>query len=111
MTAPAWTASDLWISVDNSPSIEAIGHEYAGVGSGSLCSEWIVGNPPTAATSRSWLNANSVVDGRRNALRAAQVALRRLNRDVAEEKLNLLQLSACSAAQACAGATLMPHAA
>jgi len=44
---------------------------------------------PQGASSTGWLDANSVVDGRRNALRATQIALRRLNRDVAEQELNL----------------------
>jgi hypothetical protein len=50
-----------------------------------------------------------VVDGGRKALRATKVALSRLNRDVAEQELDLLQLTARSSAQAYAGAAAMPN--
>jgi hypothetical protein len=39
------------------------------------------------------LDANAVIDGRLNALLAAEVPLGRLNRDVSEQELNLLQLA------------------
>jgi hypothetical protein len=46
-----------------------------------------------ARCSGSRLDANAVIDGRPNALLAAEVPLCRLNRDVPEQELNLLQLA------------------
>ncbi len=65
----------------------------------------IVGHPLTGSPSARF-DANSVVHGGRNALSASQVALRRLDRDMAEKKLDLLQLATSSAAQTRAGS---PH--
>jgi hypothetical protein len=44
-------------------------------------------------------------------MRTAKVALRRLDRDMAEEKLNLLQLPSRGSTEASACSAAMPHAA
>jgi len=49
------------------------------------------------------LDADPVIDGRSNPLLAAQVAFGSLNRDVPEQKLNLLQLTSRGVAQPSAG--------
>ena len=54
----------------------------------------IVGNPSGVDHSGFRLYADAVVDGGRISLGAAQIALGRLYRDVAEQKLDLLQLAA-----------------
>jgi hypothetical protein len=46
-----------------------------------------------APTSRSGLDANTIIDGRSNPLLAAQVTFGRLHRNVPQEKLDLLQLA------------------
>lgn len=71
----------------------------------------MVGHPPIGDSSARRFDANVVVDSCRNALGAAQVALGRLNRDVAEQELNLLQLTTRSAAQPCryADSRTMPN--
>jgi hypothetical protein len=58
-----------------------------------------------------WFNAKSIVDSVPEPLLAAQVSLRRLNTDMPEQKLNLLQLSAGFVTQPGTRPSLMPHAA
>ena len=50
-------------------------------------------------------DADPIIDGAANALLAAQVSLGRLNGDVPEKKLNLLQFATRSVAEPGAGAT------
>ena len=54
---------------------------------------------------RSRLKADAVVNGAPKALLAPQVSLRRFHRNVTQQELDLLQLSACRVAQARAGPT------
>ena len=49
------------------------------------------------------LNADAVIDGAPDPLLAAQVSLRRLNRDVAQQKLDLLQFASGRVAESGAG--------
>jgi hypothetical protein len=58
-----------------------------------------------------WLQANSIIDSIVKPLFTAQVAFCRLDRNVAQQKLNLLQFTASLMAQAGACASVMPHAA
>jgi len=58
-----------------------------------------------------WFNAKSIVDSVPEPLLAAQVSLRRLNTDMPEQKLNLLQLSAGFVTQPRTRPPIMPHAA
>lgn len=55
------------------------------------------------AGSRRWLNPYPIVDGRSDALPRSQVLLRGLNRDVSEQKLDLIQLAARTPAEPSAG--------
>ena len=55
--------------------------------------ERVVGNPPTGDRSARRFDPDVVVDGCRNPLRATEVALGRLNREVAEQELDLLQFT------------------
>ena len=56
-------------------------------------------------------DADPIVDGGTNALHAAQVSLGRLNGDVPEEELNLLQFAARGMTQPGTRSADMPHAA
>jgi hypothetical protein len=56
-------------------------------------------------------NADPIVDGSANALLAAEVSLGRLDGDVPEEKLNLLQFATRSMAEPRTRPTAIPHAA
>ena len=51
-----------------------------------------------------WLQADMVINGAAELLLAAQVPFRRLHRDVAQEKLNLLKLPAGGVAKTRTGA-------
>jgi hypothetical protein len=57
------------------------------------------------------LQPNPIIDGVAESLLAAQVAFRRLYRNVSQQKLNLFQFPASLMAQTGACPTLMPHAA
>jgi hypothetical protein len=65
-------------------------------------SECIVLYLPEPLSSGLWLDADTVVDSGCDPLDAAQVPLRRLYRDVSEEKLYLFQFAARRAAEPCA---------
>lgn len=54
---------------------------------------------PELNASEFWLDADAVVDGGSEPLRAAEVPLGCMHRDVAEEKLDLLQLAASGTAE------------
>jgi hypothetical protein len=58
-----------------------------------------------------WFQTNSIIDCVAESLFAAQVAFRRLYRNVSQLKLNLLQFAASLMAQTGACPTHMPHAA
>src|SRR5215471_19076234 len=64
-------------------------------GSAQTAGLCLVGRPSRrdAPSSGSRLDANAVINGRLNALLAAEVPLGRLNRNVPEQELNLLQLA------------------
>jgi hypothetical protein len=49
-----------------------------------------------------WFNADSIIHGTTNALFATEIALGCLHRNVSEQKLDLLQLAACSVTNLCA---------
>ena len=57
------------------------------------------------------LNTETIVDSVPKSLLAAQIWLRRLNTDMPEQKLNLLQLAAGFVAEPCTSPTIMPNAA
>ena len=60
----------------------------------TVATGWIVGNPSRGrGNSRCRLNSELVVHGGNDSLCAAEVASRSLDRDIAEEKLNLLQFA------------------
>jgi hypothetical protein len=60
----------------------------------NAASELIVGHLSTARASlRCWLDSNLVVYGGGNSLDTAEVALCRLDRDMAEKELNLLKFA------------------
>jgi hypothetical protein len=56
-------------------------------------------------------DAYSVVDGKAQFLLAAEVAFRRLDRDVSKQKLDLVQLATGKMAEPRAAVPAMPHAA
>jgi hypothetical protein len=51
------------------------------------------------------LNANPIIDRRPDALPRSEVLLRCLNRDMAEQKLDLIQLTARTPTEPCAGSS------
>jgi hypothetical protein len=51
-----------------------------------------------------WFDADAIVDCFANSLFAAEITLGGLHRNMSEQKLNLLQLSACRVAELCARA-------
>jgi hypothetical protein len=66
---------------------------------------------PSFAYSAVWLDADPVVSGVLKALLTAKIPLSRLDRDVAQQELDLVQFPTGIAAQAGAGPAVMPHAA
>src|ERR1035438_2021663 len=54
---------------------------------------------------RPWLNPNPIIDRRPDTLPRSQVLLGRLNRDMTEQKLDLIQLTARTPAQPSAGSS------
>ena len=60
---------------------------------------------------RLWFDPDSIIHSRPDALLAAEVSFRGLDRDVAQQELYLLQLTARRVAQPRAGPSPMPHAA
>src|SRR4051794_26702021 len=65
------------------------------VSSWSLAGSWLRRTVPSADR----LDANPVIDGRSDPLLAAEVAFCRLDRDMPEKKLNLVQFPACRVAK------------
>ena len=59
----------------------------------------------TPLSLRTWLNANPIIDRRPDALPRSKVLLRRLNRDMAEQKLDLIQLTPHTPTEPCAGSS------
>ncbi len=57
------------------------------------------------------LDADPIIDGVLKALLTAKISLGRVDGDMAEQKLNLVQFPTSIAAEAGAGATIMPRAA
>ena len=56
-------------------------------------------------------NTHSIVDGKAQFLFAAEVAFRRLDRDMSKQKLDLIQLPTCKMAEPSATPAVMPNAA
>jgi hypothetical protein len=55
--------------------------------------------PEPPADSAIWFDSDAIIDRRPNPLLAAKVSLGRLNRDMSQQELDLLQFAACSMAQ------------
>jgi hypothetical protein len=58
-----------------------------------------------------WFYSDFVIDGTLNPLFATEISFGGLNRNVTEQKLDLLQFAARGVAKPCTGSPLMPHAA
>jgi hypothetical protein len=64
----------------------------------------VVGNPDTPSSTHR-LDTNAIIHGTSDSLFAAKVSLGRLDRDVAEQELDLFQFSSCRITKACTCST------
>jgi hypothetical protein len=63
------------------------------------------------ARSVRWFYSDFVIDGTLNPLFATEISFGGLNRNVTEQKLDLLQFASGGIAKSCTGSAVMPHAA